>query len=148
MAPVSYGMTWAKKNESQILWTGSSYLTATIIHLPGYAMLPVLLGVFLTTQCAQCVLWSGHEVWPGLCCVTQVTIPINSSTNIPDTREPMLYHVSMETLFLASRLWPGIMLHYHFKPVRIYRHARWVWPGLCTDWLYTMWCSGAMHYTQ
>ena len=50
------------------------------------------------------------------------TMPINTTTNIPVKREPMLYHVSMATLFLASRLWPGIKFHYHFKPVRIYRH--------------------------
>ena len=65
-------------------------------------------------------------------------MPINATTNIPVKRESMLYHVSMAMLFLASRLWPGIMLHYHFKPIRIYRHA-------LTD--YTMWCyrSHALH---
>ena len=53
----------------------------------------------------------GHEIGPGLCSVTQVTMPMNSTINIPVKREPMLYHVSMATLFLASRLWFTIILN-------------------------------------
>ena len=74
------------------------------------------------------------------------TMPINSIISIPVKREPMLYHVSMATLFLSSRLWPGIMLHIRTGKdlsacqvsVTLAMHLLTIPCGV----------TGAMHYTQ